>query len=238
MKPKTPLCKSCELRGGGVFCTLKGALLTRLDKEKSVHNYQKGQVIFYEGNPPLGIYCIYSGRVKLYKVGRKGRQQIIRVVGPGEIMGYRALLANETFSATAEALEATTICVIPKLTLVQLLQQSHELALQFMAKLGHELSLEREQLMSLTQESVKQRTARLLLLLLEGGDKKPETTQGIKVPFLRREMAEMIGVAPETLARTLQHFVQKGVILVKGSQIYVNNLSRLKTIAYGHNTEI
>lgn len=149
-------------------------------------------------------------------------------------MGYRALLANEPCSTTAEVIETATICVIPKQTLFGLLKQSHELTRRFMAKLGHELSIAEEQLMYLTQESVKERTARLLLLLLERVDKKPATTTRVKIPFLRREMAEMIGIAPETLARTLKHFAQRGLILVKGSEIYVNKLSNLQMIAYGN----
>src|SRR4030065_1515082 len=135
MVKRQPRCPICGVRAGSVFCKLAGPQLTKLDKEKTVHEYQRGQVIFYEGNTPLGIYCIYSGRVKLYKTGRRGKQQVIRVLGPGDTMAYRALLSNEPCSSTAMAIEPTTICVISKQTLFNLLKQSQELAIQFLMKL-------------------------------------------------------------------------------------------------------
>lgn len=233
MKQDTPICDICGHRAQGIFCNLVGSHLARLDREKTVHEYQRGQVIFYEGNPPLGIYCICSGRVKLYKMGREVKPQVIRLLGPGEIMGYRALLANEPCSTTAQAIETATICVISKQTLFDLVKELPELAFRLLAKLGHELGVAEEQMMHLTQESVRQRTARLLLFLLEGSRNKQERETQIKVPFLRREMAEMIGTTPESLARTLRNFAQRGLILLKSSQIYVNNLGALEKVAYG-----
>ena len=216
-----------------MFCSLTGSHLARLNQEKTVHKYERDQVIFYEGNTPLGIYCIYSGRVKLYKTGRRSKQQVIRVLGPGDTMAYRALLSNEPCSSTAVAIGPTTICVISKQTLFDLLKQSQGLAFRFMEKLGHDLGVAEDQMMQLTQESVQQRTARLLLLLLEGSGKKPETGAQIKIPFLRKEMADMIGASPETLIRTLRHFAQRGLITVKGSEIHISNLTALRVLAHG-----
>lgn len=207
-----PRCTSCGSEAQSVFCVLAGAHLERIEREKTVHNYQRGEAVFYAGNPPLAIFCIYSGRVKLLKVGRKGEEQVIRLLGSGEILGYRALLSNEPYAATAEALEPTTICMISKATLMSLIRKSPELAFRLMAKLGHELRVSEEQLISRTEDTVRERVAQLLLWLGASAGKSLEPGMEIRVPLRRAEMAQMIGTTPETLSRTLKSFAKRGTI--------------------------
>jgi CRP/FNR family transcriptional regulator len=208
-----------------------------LEREKTVHKYERGQVIFYEGNTPLGIYCIHSGRVKLFKTNRLGKQLVTRILGPGDTMAYRALLSKEPCSSTAEAVEPSTICVISKETLFYLLKESGDLALRFLEKLGHDLGVTEDQMMQLALETIQQRTARLLLLLQEGCSKKSEKDTEIKIPFLRREMAEMIGASIESLIRTLGQFTKRGLIKVEGKEIHFSNLISLRRLAYGSDSE-
>lgn len=219
----------CGQRPKGIFCTLAGSHLTRLDREKTVHEYQRGQVIFYEGNPAGAIHCIYSGRVKLYKTGPKGDYQIIRLLGPGEIMGYRALLANEPCAATAEAVEPTTICTISKETLFDLLRQSSELAFQLLTKLAKELRVSEEQELVIAQETVRQRTARFLLFCC--GGEKPKVGEPLKCPLSRAEMAQMVGTTPETFSRTLRYFALRGILRVTRWEIFIENPAALELLS-------
>ena len=221
MKQHYPRCTSCESEARSVFCVLAGAHLERIEREKTVHEYQRGEAVFYAGNPPLAIFCIYSGCVKLLKVGRKGEEQVIRLLGAGEILGYRALLSNESYAATAEALEPTTICMISKSTLMSLIRKSPDLAFQLMAKLGHELRVSEEQLVSRTEDTVRERVAQLLLWLSDstGIDVVPGTE--LHVPLKRAEMAQMIGTTPETLSRTLKLFAERKTIELTRSTIRI-----------------
>lgn len=231
MKPKDLCCFDCGQQANTIFRSLPRSLLARLEREKTVHEYQRGQIIFYEGDQPFVLYCIYSGRVKLYKVGRKAEPYVIRLLGLGEIMGYRALLANEPYAATSEAVEPAIICTISKETLFDLLKKSPELTFSLLAKLIVELRTSEEQILSLVQESVRQRTARLLLSFLEGGGEKNKKETRIEVPLSRNEMAQMVGTTPETFSRTLHYFAKRGILRLTRSEILLTNLSALEILA-------
>lgn len=233
MMPPEIRCEICDLRLRGFFAGLSGPPLERLDQEKTVHVYQRGQVIFYEGNPALAVYCIHSGRVKFSKMGTRGIEETIRLLGPGDIMGYRAMMAGEPYAATAQALETAIVCTIPRETYVALMRESPDLALRLIAKLAREVRVFEEQVLIRTQEPVRQRTARLLLALLETGNPPGVTAPRITVPLSRSEMARFIGTTPETLSRTLHSLARQGIISLTRNEITVQNLAALEKLAGG-----
>ena len=207
-----PRCGTCSPRTRGLFGELPDPLTNKLDHEKTAHEYERGQVIFYEGTPPLAIYCIHSGIVKLYKSGKNGTHIMIRILGPGEVIGYRALLADESYAATAEAVDATTVCTITRNTINELLKNDPGLILRLLSKLATELRVSEDQMVTRLQEPVRQRTARFLLWLRESLTDGSRPSNTIAVPLLREEMAQMIGTTPETFSRTLRALSREKVI--------------------------
>jgi CRP/FNR family transcriptional regulator len=231
MKTSLPACPVCGLRTTTVFCGLQGQLLEELDRAKTVHVYRAGQGIFYEGAPALAVHCIRTGRVKLVKIGPHGDELVIRLLGPGETFGYRAILANEPYSATAEAVEETTVCTIPRETLLSLIRRSPNLAFEFLAKLAREMRLSEELMMELRQERVRQRTAHFMLMLIEEGGEEPVPGMMVRLPMKRKDIARMIGTSPETLSRTLRHLADRGILDVGRSEIGITNLVALRRLA-------
>jgi CRP/FNR family transcriptional regulator, polysaccharide utilization system transcription regulator len=233
MKKSDIHCEICGHRAESIFCSLAGAHLEKLDREKIVREYEKGEVAFYEGTPATAIYCVYSGAVKLYKSVRKKETQMLRLLGPGGILGYRALLSNEPYTATAEAVETTVICAITKQVLFDLLKHSQDLTMRLLAKLASELKTSEEQMLAMTRETVRQRTAKLLLFLREGNKHKYKYRSGspLNVPLMRSEMAQMVGTTPETFSRTLRYLAAKGVLNLTRSEISINNPSALRVMA-------
>jgi CRP-like cAMP-binding protein len=202
----------------------------KLNKCKTTHEYKRGQAVFYEGNPPLAIYCIHSGMVKLFKTGYSGVEYVIRLLGPGEIIGFRALLAGEPFAATAQAVSDTQICIISKEDFLNLLNSSSQLSFNLMAKLAVDLRISEEKFLSRAQESVKQRTARMLLQLLETSNEFSDNDSRISVPILRSEMAQVVGTTPETLSRTLRSLAQKQILRLNRSEISVTDVDKLRSV--------
>lgn len=233
MDREEPHCTECGPEARGVFCVLAGVHLQRLDREKAVHHYRRGETIFREGNPPLAVFCVYSGLVKLFKTSRRGEEQVIRLLGPGEIVGYRALLTNEPYAATAEALEPTTICMVSKPTLITLIRESPELALRLLARLGHELRHAEDQMVRRTEETVKERAAQLLLWLSMRDAKAGDAEDRIGGSLQRAEMAQMIGTTPETMSRTLKLFARRGLINLTRTSIKISDRAGLEKIAHG-----
>jgi len=223
-------CAICGRRSSGVFCGLAEQHVELLDREKIVYEFDTNQVLFYEGHRATTIYSIYTGGVRLFKVGRKDEETTIRLLGPGDVVGYRALLANEPYAATAVAVEPSTICAISRETILTLLQQSPELALEMLARLSRELRTSEDQMISLLQESVRQRTAKLLLWLADHNKDKSGDT--IDLPLQRKELAQMVGTTPETLSRTLRQFADRGIIEVSKTKILICSILPLKRLAH------
>jgi len=223
-------CALCDLRSSGLFGALEEELLDQVDKAKTVHSYQARQVIFHEGTPPLAIYCIRTGRVKIFRSTNRGEEQVIRILGPGDTFGHRPLLANEPYAASAEAIEETEICVLPKQVLLALLAQSPKLAFELLKRLSKELRVSEDLLLELSQRTVKQRSAGLLLMFLEHCGERVEEGVRLAIPIQRKEMAQMVGTTPETFSRTLHDLAEAGVIILSRSEIVVRSETSLRKI--------
>jgi CRP/FNR family transcriptional regulator len=230
MNRRQPRCTVCGPHAGGVFCVLAGAHLERLDQTKTVQHYEKGQVLFYEGHNPFGIHCIYSGRIKLYKHGPRGETQVIRLLGKGEVMGFRALVAREPYAASAEAIEPATSCFISRETLFDIIRESPALAMELMTKLAKELRISEEQAVKLSHESVPRRLAGLLMWLLEAESPANRRNKRIALPLQRTEMAQMIATTPETLSRVLHDFERDGYIELTRSSIVLKDAPKIEKL--------
>lgn len=224
-------CEECPSRLLGVLCAIEDPALEDLNRRKTTNMYKKGQVIFYEGNDAYGIYCIYAGRVKLFKSAISGRQQIVRVAGPGDLIGYRAIFAEEPYAATAEALEDATICCIDKNAFFSVMSDNPKLALTVIRKLAKELRIAEDMATSIAQKSVRERMAELILMLKETYGRPSKKGVTIDLHLSREEMAEMIGITQETAIRLLSEFKQDGLIEVKEREITVLNPKALVEVA-------
>lgn len=230
--PKNKIdCDTCASRLMGVFCALEGEPLFELSHHKVVNHYQKGQVIFYEGNQAIGLYCIFSGKVKLYKTGLDGKQQILRIAGPGSLLGYRALFAGEPYHGTAEALEEASICCIDRDAFFPVLAKNPELAMNIIKKLAKELRSAEDLATSIAHKTVRERMAELLLILKESYGKPAKKGFVIDLKLTREEMADMIGVTQETAIRLVSDFRKEGIIEVKDREITLLNIPSLIDIA-------
>lgn len=220
-------CKTCSSRLLGVLCNLQEKSLEECNQHKTTNQYKKGQVVFYQGNQAFGLYCIFSGRVKLYKAGIDGKQQIVRIASPGDLIGYRSLFASEPYSATAEALEDATICCMDKNAFFPLLSKNPELAFNIIKKMAKELRVAEDLATSIAHRSVRERMAELLLMLKETYGKAAKGGTQIDLQLSREELGEMIGITQETAIRLLSEFKQDGMIDVKDRNITILNSKAL-----------
>ena len=215
------LCIKCGTRKGSIFCGLSIEQLRQLEEEKIIFNCQPKQIIFSENNPPFMTYHIFSGQIKITKTGWKGESFLVQLLGKGDIFGYTALLANEPYKETAMAVEPAVICGINKETFLKVLQDSPEFAMRLMAKLSRDIHALEEQTFSLVHETVKQRTARLLLFFFNNREDK-QNRNIIKLKYLSHtEMAQMIGTTPESFSRALRFLAEKGCISVNRDAIII-----------------
>ncbi|CAG0985215.1 MAG: Crp/Fnr family transcriptional regulator [Bacteroidetes bacterium] len=229
-KISPPNCDTCDNKDSIILCSMNKSELAEFSKTKSFNVYKKGQIIFYEGNQPHGLFCIKSGKVKVHKMGGEGDDQIVRFVKPGGLLGYRALLSNEPYKASATALENTLICYIPKNDFIEQIKKNGQLSMLTIQMLTNDLKAAEKRILNMAQKPVRERIAEALLLIKEcyGLENDEQTIAAI---LTRREIGDVAGVTTETTIRTLSEFKAEKIIKLDGKKIKILNMSRLVKLA-------
>ena len=214
-------CATCGSREDSFFSCLDHHELDELDKTKSCIRYKKGQTLFYEGTRPMGIFCINSGKVKVYKLSSQGKEQIIHISKPGDFLGYRAILSEEFYSASATVLEDAAICFVPKEDFMNLIKENPEFFNRMIKSICQQLGIMREKIADLAQKSVRERLAGNLLMLKETYGVDGDESSLIDIALSREDLANIVGTATETVIRLLSDFKKDGLIALEGKKIKV-----------------
>jgi len=195
--------------------------LKKVIGDRKTRHFKKNQVIYYDGDKGNGLYLVLSGKVKTIKLAQDGRELMTGMYTKDDYLGIHALLSNEAFSDTATAVEDSTLCLIPKDQLDELLNLYPEIAREFIKLLSNNIREKEEQLLQLAYHSVRKRMADAIVRL----SKHQAGTDTIKIS--RDDLAAMAGMATETVSRTLADFKDEGLIEKKGSVINILNHERL-----------
>ncbi|WP_448104474.1 response regulator [Pedobacter panaciterrae] len=198
--------------------------LKELIASRKIKHIKKKQVLFYEGDRPQGLYLVMEGSIKTSKRSLDGRQLITSLYKPDDYIGLDSLLLEEPFTETAEATEDTSLCLLPKELILSLLNKYPEVSRQFIKILSQDIHQKEEQLLELAYLSVRKRIAQVLIRL---STKSPSATL---LTISRDELAELAGVALETVSRTLSEFREEGLIEKKGNQLELADMNRLMTL--------
>ncbi len=204
----------------------------RPDQKEYVRNnyttakYKRNQIIYKEGEHPEGLLCLGKGKVKIYKEGVGGRGQIVRMVKRYGFFGYRALFAEEAYVASALAIEETTVIIIPKNVIFDLLSSNNMLALNFIKLLSKELGFSNQQTVSLTQKHIRGRLADALLFLKETyGVEEDGST--LNIYLSREDLANLSNMTTSNAIRTLSNFSSENLIAVDGRKIKLLDIPNL-----------
>ncbi len=197
------------------------AELQELITNRKIRHVKKKQVLYYEGDQPLGVYLVLEGCLKTVKQASDGRELITGLYHTDDYLGINAMLLDEPFSETALAVEDTAVCLLQKESVVSLLNLYPLIGNQFMKILSNDIRLKEDQLVDLAYHSVRKRLANALLRL-------SKQTSNESLDFISRdELASMVGIASETVSRTLGDFQIEGLISKKASLIQILDSNRL-----------
>ncbi len=230
-KIEEPACEDCTSRDCSIFEGLSDKEVVNLSSNKVGNFYKKGQIVFYEGNRPSGLFCVSKGKVKLYKLGYEGKEQIIRLAKEGDILGYRSLIGGEAYSASATVLEDAYICFIPKAVFFGMVNSNGELSMKLMHLLSQDLRAAENRIAELAQKSVRERLAETLLMLKEYYGAEDDHGM-LNVSLSREDLANIVGTATETVIRLLSEFRQEKLIDLNGRKIRILNQQALIETAH------
>lgn len=217
-------------QGLGVFAGLYGRELEELTPLVRPLEYEEGQIIFEEGEPVFGVYLINYGKVKLAKRTLGGRRQILKLIGPGEILGEEALFHEQYYSAHARALEPTATGFVTVKELHRFLEAHPRVAVKLIAQLAREIKGFQSKLLETSYESSLGRVANLLLSIGEKWGEEEDGGLYIGVKLSRTELAELAGIASETASRLLARLRERGIITLDGPRIIIGDWGRLAAL--------
>jgi CRP/FNR family cyclic AMP-dependent transcriptional regulator len=132
-------CLDCQQRSDRVFCDLEPDALEAFDGIKSIQTFQKGTVLFREGQPARGVFLLCTGRVRLTVCSESGRRMTVRVVSSGETLGLSAAVSGGRYEVTAEALDAIQVAAVRRKDLLHFLHQHPDVCLQVVNLLSEDL---------------------------------------------------------------------------------------------------
>ena len=201
-----------------------------LNKNYTIQKFKKNETIYCEGETPMHMMCLLSGKVKIYKEGVGGRSQIIRVIKDKEYFAYRAYFAEENFVTAAAAFEPCSICMIPMPFIMDLLKENNELALFFIRQLSVDLGVSDERTVSLTQKHIRGRLAESLLFLKDTyGVEEDQCT--LSIYLSREDLANLSNMTTSNAIRTLSNFATEKLITIDGRKIKIIEEEKLKKIS-------
>lgn len=202
--------------------------IAQVSSRQHVKHFRKKDVIFSEGDTPMGLYLLTKGKVKISKGHELGKDLILKLLQPGDFFGYMALLEDEFHAVSAEALEDCEVTIFPADDFLQLLTHPQVMQ-QFVHLLTGNIQNEQQKLIALAYSSVRKRTAEALLeLRVRYHDMKSDELFSISIS--REDLARMVGTATESLIRMLSDFRHEGLIEINGSQITLSQVGKLESM--------
>lgn len=224
------VCPNCLANKMSVFHVLTDEERGILASKHVCLHFKKGDIIYREGEKPTGLLCLSAGKVKIFKEGVGGREQIVRMAKPIGFIGYRALFASEYYMATAVAIEDSTICIIEKEALFTVLRTNSELSLNIIRAFAAELGLSNTRTVTLTQKHIRGRLAESLIFLKDTYGLE-EDGKTIKVYLSREDIANLSNMTTSNAIRTLSNFASEDVIALDGRKIQIKDLDKLEKIS-------
>ncbi|WP_340075655.1 Crp/Fnr family transcriptional regulator [Leptobacterium sp. I13] len=224
-------CEQCIIRQFSSLKTLSREELVKMSECKTSQIIKKGEVIFQEGDHLNGIFCVKDGVCKLTKLSANGKDQIVKFIKKGDLLGQRSVMGDEAVNLSAVALENMEVCFIPKEEVMTPFQNNKRFSMSMVKDLCQDLKEADDLIVNMAQKNVKQRVAGTLLYLEAtfGTDKG----SAIAVQLSREEIANIVGTATESAIRLLSEFKKEGWVVFEGKKIILKNKKQLQRISEG-----
>jgi DNA-binding response OmpR family regulator len=187
-----------------------GAASLTSDK-REVCSFKKRHILYSEGQRPKNVYFIISGKVKLYKTNEDGKKLITKIYGQGDFFGYTAMIDAVHFKDNAEILEDAELMLIPKQEFLDLITNDLQIAGQFIRIISHDIIAQEEGLLNFAYNSLRKKVAYGLIQLFDSSRSGGPAKEG-SLEITRKNIAEVTGVATESLIRTLSDFREERLI--------------------------
>lgn len=217
-------CSTCLAKSNSLINKLNETEQAELEESRGCSYYKKQDALFVEGSYPRGVFCLNHGKVKVFARGDEGKEQIIHIAKPGEIIGFRAMLSGDPYRVSAETLEECAVCFIAKDEFFKMIDTNSEFRNEIIKGLSKELGERAVSITDMAQKSVRERMAASLLQLQDIYGEDP-------INLSREDLANFVGTATETLIRFLKEFKEEGLIEIQTRKVFILNSAKLHQLS-------
>jgi CRP-like cAMP-binding protein len=196
--------------------------------------YDKGNIIFHQGEEGIGFFMVKSGRVKVFKVSGDGKEQILHIFSCGDHFAEVPALDGDCFPASAAAIEKSEVLFFPRKSFLQLLENQPTLAINMLKSFARHLRQFSHLVDNLALREVPARLANYLLSLSE----RLNNTETVELDLTKGQLAARLGTIPETLSRVFSKLSREGAIEVDGSKVKLLDRKRLNDLTNGKSDRI
>ncbi|WP_238456088.1 Crp/Fnr family transcriptional regulator [Lederbergia galactosidilytica] len=209
-----------------IFNHLQPEEMLEIAKTTTHAQYERNDIIYGAGDQSAHLYIVHQGRVKIYLLSESGKEQLIRILEPGDFMGELSLFTESMFDHYAVAMEKTEICVLRRVDLQAFLLKYPTISIKILEEFGRRLDRTEKLISSLTSEDAEKRIAAYLLELLDG-----QNDQTLTLPMAKKDLASYLGTTPETVSRKLAEFQERGWIEQTGQRkIKIHHIQALQEV--------
>lgn len=202
------------------------SVFNELGKPERLH---RKQVLYEEGKHPHFVYLVKSGKIKCVKVSDEGKELISEIVAENDFLGYIPILRSESYEETAIALHDSEVIALPKDDFLKLIFSDNRMAGLMIRNIAKNVREKEEKLLVMAYGNLRKRVAKSLVEFDEkfNHENKPYTLE-----IKREELASYIGIATESLIRTISDFKSENLVDIKEGKIIIINKDKLKHLLY------
>ncbi len=201
--------------------------IEKISSIASNRKFNKGEMIFYEGDKADGFYMVEKGKIKVFKLSFEGREHILHIYGKGNTFGEVPVFEGKNFPASSMALENSFIIFLPRNKFMQLIKTNPALSMNMLADLSARLRDFTIQIEHLSLKEVPARLAAYILTL----SKEQKNKQQVTLPISKAQLSNLIGTTPETVSRVFTKMTNLFFIEVKTKIIIIKNLEGLADLS-------
>lgn len=220
----------CRIKENTLFADLTEEQLDIFKDAVTTSLYNKKDVIFVEGGPCPGFYVVKSGRVKLIKTSKDGKEQIIKILQPGELLGMETFYNGKRYGNTAMAMDGCELCFIEKNAFFRIIAEHPSIAKKIIIALSKELDHAYSKIGSMGLMNAREKMAHLLYTLSKEYGISENGKVRLNLSLSRLEIAEILGITQETAIRLLKSFKDDGIIEIKRKEIIIKSPAKLEAL--------
>ncbi len=216
------------MRRAPLFAGLDQESAESLIAQMTTTHMERGDILFHEGDPGDRLYVLGEGKIKLGQSSPDGRENILAVLGPGEMFGELSLFDPGPRTATATAVAETQVLALSTEQLREYLSGRPQVALTLLAALARRLRRTNESLADLVFNDVPGRVAKALLDLASRFGRPVEEGVMVSHDLTQEELAKLVGASRETVNKALADFAGRGWLRLEARAVLLQDVERLK----------